>query len=228
MGDFQGHPFRGNQWTDGGYAFEASVSEEALREFAGRHGFRSATRSDFARAAGVAPGFTVRVEVREPDTVSVWAYKKLDPSQKSMKTDTTIHMNRFLNLKDRTIRNESFLIPEKLRGQGLATEALFQQAKAASALGFTEITVKAAGYGAGGKPVDTNGYYTWARLGFLPVHDVGAGGKSGLDLPKMMMTPEGRKWWANNGTAWNGRFDLRPGSVSMRVLSAYRDERGKR
>lgn len=182
---------------------------------------------DLARIAGAPPGSRITecmTDYLDPDRIRV-SSELLDKGGKVIGRQF-----RIINLKDKYIRNESQDIDKSVQGQGIGTKNLLLQSRAAADAGFNFILTKAAGYGNGGKwPTDTNGYYTWARLGFIPAGNdgtVGARGKSGINLTKLMASPEGRAWWKKWGTSFTGRFDLREGSISRRVLEGYAKERG--
>jgi hypothetical protein len=89
-----------------------------------------------------------------------------------------------------------------------------------------------------------NGYFTWPRLGYDGniVEDWMIGrpeyedlfNQLGVDVDtvgyypvsELMKTPEGRKWWSENGWTFAGRFDLASDSRSTRVLEDYLKETG--
>lgn len=131
-----------------------------------------------------------------------------------------------------TLVNERFRA--KVQKSGIGTRVLHQQVVNAAALGFARIATTAVG--TYGDPY-SNGYYTWARLGYdcrfsdsawledirskLPESLQGASRISDL-----MKTPEGRDWWLKNGNTFSGEFDLAPGSLSRRVLDGYARAKG--
>jgi hypothetical protein len=38
---------------------------------------------------------------------------------------------------------------------------------------------------------------------------------------KIVLDDEGQQWWKENGTTWEGEFDLSDNSESMRILENY-------
>jgi hypothetical protein len=121
--------------------------------------------------------------------------------------------------------NAMFFAKAGARGSGLGTRAFSDQVKALFAAGGREITTTA---GKGGRGADKmNGYYTWARMGYdseledryryrLPPALKGA-----RTVQDLMATPEGRQHWKATGYMDSMRFDLTPGSRSIRVLNEY-------
>ena len=114
------------------------------------------------------------------------------------------------------------------QGKGLGAAALNSQVESASALGFREIRAYGAGSGEPGN--NTNGYYTWPRLGFQG----GLGGSrdtleanTSLDLTnvsslrELFRIPGGPEAWKQYGKALHLYFDLTPGSTSREVLKRY-------
>lgn len=75
-----------------------------------------------------------------------------------------------------------------------------------------------------------NGYYTWPRLGYngeIPSNvKLPPDLASAKTLHDLMKTQQGRAFWKRNGGSMFMNFDLSDGSDSMRVLDAYRQERG--
>lgn len=109
-------------------------------------------------------------------------------------------------------------------GTGKGTKILNQMVENGRKQGFKKISLVAGGKAGEGKMV---GYYVWARLGFdaelLPLHKEEAK-KAGFDVKKvsdLMKTPEGRKYWKDNGSSLEMEFDLSDNSYSMNTLTAY-------
>ena len=76
---------------------------------------------------------------------------------------------------------------------------------------------------------DLNGYYTWARLGFMGdiphaiLHEAQQRFASGITrVEDLMQEPGGAQWWKQHGDSWDATFDFRPGSYSMRVLDRFK------
>lgn len=117
--------------------------------------------------------------------------------------------------------NAFFSLPKEEQGKGKGTEMFAEQVKGLDKSGVARIETMAT------RGKETNGYYTWPRLGFdadlppqlknmLPDHMSGAGRVSDL-----MKSPEGRDWWKQNGVGMSMSFDMKPGSYSRKVLDSY-------
>ena len=145
-----------------------------------------------------------------------------------------VHIVREIDLKNNRIINSNMSIEKDFRGQGIGTKMLVDQVRAASDQGFDSIHLRAAGSGPGerswGEQHGTVGYYTWARLGFVPDRApnvyAGVGKRVSVNTTRAMATSQGRAWWKKNGGAFDGTFDLKKGSTSRRVLDAYAKEKG--
>lgn len=83
-----------------------------------------------------------------------------------------------------------------------------------------------------------NGYYTWPLLGYdgqvpddvwskMPADfQKAAGGKQdSSSVRALCKTPEGRAWWKQNGSTFKCKFDLTPGSESIKTMNDYLAER---
>jgi SPP1 gp7 family putative phage head morphogenesis protein len=105
--------------------------------------------------------------------------------------------------------------------KGLGSRIFAHQVANARALKVREIRAHAA------READKNGYYTWPRLGYnasIPAslrRALPDGLKGAKTLHDLMRSPEGRAWWKENGDGVDVRFDLRDGSDSLKILSAY-------
>ncbi|HUW55585.1 MAG TPA: hypothetical protein VMZ92_03045 [Planctomycetota bacterium] len=125
------------------------------------------------------------------------------------------------------IHNQDMGVSSRMQGKGIGTAVLATQVETASRLGFKEIRVIAAG--GPSRRGSTNGYYTWALLGFeserrRPGPDNGRP----ESVQTIMRRPGGPAWWKENGESFFGRFDLSPGSTSMRVFEEYQRLKGLR
>lgn len=112
-------------------------------------------------------------------------------------------------------------LPKPLRGQGLGTKIFAAQVGAAKACGVLRFYADAAG-----SARDTsryNGFYTWAVLGYDGWTYVRRTprGLSGKRRVSEILNVEGADWWLSNGEKFDGEFDLRAGSYSMRTLERY-------
>ena len=135
------------------------------------------------------------------------------------------------------IRNEIIEIKKEYQGEGMGTTIFARQVENAAEEGFDYISTHAAGSKGG----SMNGYYTWPRLGYneslgsiakrspklaAKISDAFPEAKSMFDV---MATPEGQKWWEENGKdLYNAKFDLRGNSWSRFKFETYMEEREKR
>jgi len=129
--------------------------------------------------------------------------------------------------------NKVFEVREDLQGQGLGAQIFGDEVQTLSSLGVKYIATGASrleGY---------NGYWTWARFGYLgelPDRQLLLDAVARGDLPQsfasyttvqeLMMSPEGQAWWKANGATWQGKFDLAPDSLSMRLFRQYMASKG--
>ena len=113
------------------------------------------------------------------------------------------------------IENQNFTVHET--GNGTGTLVFARQVSAAISARVARIET----YAARGEGM--NGYYTWPRLGYdAPVPDeVTLPAKfEGVErISQLMMTPDGRDWWKENGVSTGMTFDLNEGSLSRKVLA---------
>lgn len=141
-------------------------------------------------------------------------------------------------IREGRIENESFFVNTKEKDKGIGTSVLSRQVRAAIRHGFERIDT----YGIRADNPDpdfaSNGYYTWARLGYdAPIYGNDSNAPAGLDvrelqarfdktggklmLSDLMASQEGRDWWREHGWSKNMTFDLSKGSLSRHVLNAY-------
>lgn len=178
---------------------------------------RKVSGNDLAQLAGAPAGSSVTVRGSEYEIVI--RFKAPDGSHGARivyKDENGVYMN-----------NDD--LHAGTTGQGTGTKIFALQVKTAIRLGIPEIHTEAAGGPNGSK----NGYYTWARLGYrIPLHPQlrQAAKAAGFgDVPstqELMAKPGGKQWWKANGGDDHGVFDLRKGSTSRKMLSAYLKETG--
>ena len=210
---------------------------------------RVLTRDELGGLVGAPEGSQVEFYLSGDDGLHIhmWGPKTdpMDPLQYHVAPD--YHAERYL-LPTRGgyyMSNTNFLISDELAGQGLGARIFTDEVDQLSQLGVRYIETNATGQGSGvigeiSREMN-NGYYTWPRFGYvghLPEYsrDVLREAAAAGDVPEswtryttiqqLMRTPEGRAWWQAFGSDIDGmRFDLRPDSYSMRLLTAYREEK---
>jgi hypothetical protein len=132
---------------------------------------------------------------------------------------------------DAFIYNDYFQVERGTRGRGIGSAALWDEVRAAQALGIKKIRTSAAGDGASleTNPGSFNGFYTWPRLGYdgqinpdgLPSELRGKMPKDSRSILDLFSIPGGAEWWKKNGHSFSATFDTRPDSRSYRILSEY-------
>jgi len=126
------------------------------------------------------------------------------------------------------------------------TEIFVNQVRGLKKLGVDRIKTTAARSDSNNPDNSMNGYYTWPRMGFdgsvpsavyseLPpnlkqqVDSNPTGSKIPRSVLNLYTTQEGRDWWQKNGDeVHDAVFDLSDGSLSMRTLNAYLNERNQK
>ena len=176
---------------------------------------RKSTLQDIAKAVGIPDGCTIAIMGRED-------FGGIEVRGDSEELGIAeIRRTVSEEYGGAAIYNDELTVSKRYREKGLGTKILASQVENASTYGFTKIVTGAS------KAPDTNGYYTWARLGYdgpfkketqeaLPPSLKGAERVSDL-----MKTKEGREWWKDNGTGFFASFSLEKGSQSRKVLDEY-------
>lgn len=131
------------------------------------------------------------------------------------------------------IHNDNFFVDKAHQGKGIGSEVFGRQVEQARKAGVDRIETVAART----HPTDreaTNGYYTWARMGYDAKIPPTVKAKLPAELSHatrvsdLMHTPAGRDAWKEHGKTLKMRFDLHPDSVSSKVHAAYMAEREAR
>lgn len=177
-----------------------------------------------AAAANVPSGGTVRLELDE-DTGRLWVYGQADGLRTtrwfSRERGKTIAHNARIEIDPSS--------PHKGQGHALFTA----QVEVLQAAGVDEIHASAEG----APGTDLNGYYTWPRLGYegtiapeqfqrLPASIQAKMGSSRSIRKLFDDVPGGPAAWKLYGsTIADARFDLTPGSQSLKALDRYARER---
>jgi hypothetical protein len=127
---------------------------------------------------------------------------------------------------------------EKSQGKGIGSDVFGRQVEQAQEQGVAYIACHAAKENPKDPDKPHNGYYTWPRMGYdqtieaveeddevlaVSIRKNFPDAKSILDI---MITKQGRDWWKENGDDLHQmKFDLSPGSRSLKILEAYQNER---
>jgi len=143
------------------------------------------------------------------------------------------------------IGNTVNAVRDDLQGQGIGADIFVDQVQSAAKLGVDEIHTFAAGGGIGTTGFQQGaevGYYVWPRFGYigkLPLESrqaLRAAADTGQipqewanfrTIQQLMQTQAGRDWWKINGDSLDLTFNLKPNSLSMRLLKQYLAEKGK-
>ena len=148
---------------------------------------------------------------------------------------------------NRFIKNESLELRKSAQGSGLGAAIFSRQVEAAAQSGFSYISTHAA---KGGNLV---GYITWPKFGYdmsfddpsidrtaKPVFEKARELFGVNSIQELFEKEGGEEWWCGkrnpdgtrtpgNGTdLYNAKFDLTPGSKSMRRLAAYLKNKNKK
>lgn len=141
--------------------------------------------------------------------------------------DGRVHMSRTYMLEVNEVENNRFEVRNTNEGVGRLIFA--RQITELKNTKFAKITCIAA------KSEAWNGYYTWARFGFIidedEIQDI-------IDYlakvqyqcmehqpHKIVLDPNHKEWWRLNGITWTGTFDLTEGSESMNIFKNYLKEK---
>lgn len=169
-----------------------------------------------ARAALTVPSRYLQSTARQSTS-------RLPESEISVQLD--FHMELPVKFEDCTGRTAELICfdinPPSARGLGIGARVFARMASGLALLGLKEISLWA-------EDDESNGYYTWPRLGFnlkipeflhpLMIHDGLSPSGCTNDLFK---TEGGAAWWKVYGEQGNGVFDLRAESESWATLRAY-------
>lgn len=200
---------------------------------------------DVLRVTGVQDGAKVMIRREGPDAIVV------NTDHAGYKSQRTLV---FKNGKPDTIVNNTLDVTDT--GQGLGLKIFAQQVAHGEKMGFKKIETTAGGYGTKHDyHSDMNGYYTWPRFGYdanlkeiMELQDeeysmeFDDGRNHASDFTKalkktfptakrisdLMKTPEGRQWWLENGVEHDAQFDLKPGSLSRKILESYLEQKKKK
>jgi flagellar biosynthesis GTPase FlhF len=136
------------------------------------------------------------------------------------------------------VYNSYFKIDEGTQHDKRGAEIFNNQVTSLRQAGFDRIEVSAAG--AYNDNATFNGYYTWARFGYVP-NDATLGVSSynqyaqqeGYEkvsnFKEIMYTEQGREWWKNKGgVSFSGKFNLNKSSYSSTTMKNYMKERANR
>lgn len=136
------------------------------------------------------------------------------------------------------VYNAYFRIDNGSQHDGRGSEIFNNQVQTLKSSGFNRIEVTAAGSAADNSVY--NGYYTWARFGYVPnnptlgVNEYNRyadqqGYERVSNFKEIMYTKAGRDWWQNKeGVSFRGTFNLQDNSYSMTTLNNYMQERANR
>lgn len=206
---------------------DEEVDDETWAEWVGEDG------PGAVKLAGAECGASAKVKFDDAGNVEITvSHPKIEDCVR------TIHKDAATGAK--YIHNDLFIVKPAYRSEGLGVEWFAREVEAAGEAGMAWIECHAAGPPAN---PHMNGCYTWPKFGY----DQGIGeftaatqakilaafpdAKSVLDI---LASPGGEEWWCGkknpDGTRQPGngvgmlhaKFDLTPGSRSMRVLEAYR------
>ena len=181
---------------------------------------RKLEHDDYLKMMGIhqLDGYSVKVQVRsftakegKPGEHKVIT---LDGHDNGISITRKFHRDPSGNL---VCTNDSFVLDKT--GGGVGTKVFHDQVTELVKVGVDRIETLAS------KGEGMNGYYTWPLLGYDGDLKQGTKTPSSLSgakrLSDVMKTQEGRDWWKTNGEGVDVTFDLKPGSLSRKILSEY-------
>ncbi len=181
-----------------------------------------------ASLTGAQKGANVRLEIRTLRSGDLALRARVDHEDNTKSYDMERIFYKDENGK-KVIVNDGFGVEQK--GQGLGTKIFTDQVKAATEHGFDRIETRASSHRG------QNGSYTWARLGYdgklstwslndlARDPDVPNWLKSATTIHDLITRPGGREWWIKNHSSFDGVFDLKPGSLSHKILDYYNEQK---
>ena len=184
----------------------------------------------FAKIAGIPDDFKGEVTITASDKtpiISVRAFNDKITMTRTMNESTKVIDNKYFKIKSKEDENGK-PIPNSASYSG--NEVFKIQVEAAIKNGYKRMITHAAG-SKGDK--EYNGYYTWARLGYEPKKTDKYVNKiiekynktykqNATSLGEVMSTQTGREYWRENGIDFEGTFDLKPNSYSVKTLRNYK------
>jgi hypothetical protein len=141
--------------------------------------------------------------------------------------DEGLRMRRRVRSEVGIVQNRLFKIADDSRFKGRGYKIFESQVNELRKKKFEKITVYAAG---NINNPDYNGYYTWARFGYQPKKEDATqivemvnrtNGTQFKSWYEMMNTVTGQKLWKQIGSDWDGEFDLKSNSLSMKTWKNY-------
>lgn len=213
----------------------AITTEKIIKEVAERFLGKGSTKQDFATIVAAPDDATVTLEMGTDydgeDVVHISVDHKFYTAERTVQIDSDEGV---------WIHNKDFFVKPKFQNKGIGSDIFYKQVVNASNMGVAAIyAVGASGWTKDGN-TKMNGHYTWPRLGYnAPITSEHINKDTIRAIKKrypeartiqyLMKTEERRKWWLENGTyVYSMKFDLSPGSKSMRRMDKYLAERKAR
>jgi len=144
---------------------------------------------------------------------------------------SSIRMDRTFYVEEGRVHNDYFRIEDDSKYKGQGAKIFSNQVAALTEANYKLIDTLAA------RGSNFNGYYTWARLGYVPENAGvrqnainGFNKKFGTDVlnwGELLGTKKGQQYWKEEGASFTGIFDLSKGSYSQTTLKNYLEAKGK-
>lgn len=180
---------------------------------------------NFAKAAGIPLDYAGSIKVYYPFKDKKKATVIIE--------DENIYMYRTLYTDKSEIHNDYFRIKDSQNNpyEGKGFEIFSNQVRQAVEQGYGKLTCDAA------RGSTFNGYYTWARFGYLPVDPKDSTIVYAIEkfnqeyntnvknFGELMATKEGQDAWKKYGDTFEAKFDLKDGSYSRNTFEKYYQER---
>jgi hypothetical protein len=142
-----------------------------------------------------------------------------------------VRMQRTFYVEEGRVHNDYFRIEDQSKYKGQGAKIFSNQVAALTEAKYKSIDTQAA------RGSMFNGYYTWARLGYVPesasVRQTAINGfnkKYGTDVlnwGELLGTKKGQEYWKEFGTSFEGIFYLKEGGYSQTTLKNYLESKGK-
>ena len=193
---------------------------------------RPTTPGEIASMVGAPAGATV--EIRSGHMLGTVAVHVFHPEIQVMERTIRKEGDKVI------IHNDVFKLKEEFQGSKIGLKAFAMQVENAQAAGVSRIETEAFRSTSRETFVDKDGvtkekwagYYVWPSYGYngplkattkaaLKASELPAILKTSTKISQLMADDAGKAWWKEHGIAIDVKFDLKPGSYSVKTLDKY-------